>query len=130
MVGVVVVGHGRLGEVLVETLTSVLGPVPHIVAVASVAAESPDRLRDRIRAAVHQVDRGEGVLILTDMKGDTQTNQSLAVARECGAEVVAGVNMPMLIKLASGPERLPLADLAAFICRYGREHIVCVPAVR
>ncbi len=130
MVGVVVVGHGRLSEAMVETLESVVGRVPHVAAVTSAPGDDPDRLRDRIRAAARQVDQGEGVLILTDMKGDTQTNQSLAVARETGAEVVAGVNMPMLVKLASGRGQMSLGELAQFIRRYGQDHIVCVTAPR
>ena len=63
--------------------------------------DGPQEIRERIAAAVRRVDRGGGVLIVTDMLGDTQTNLSLAVARETGAQVVAGVNMPMLIKLSS-----------------------------
>jgi len=130
MVGVVVVAHGHLGEALVEALASVVGPVEHIVAVSSAPGEAPEGLRDRIHAAVRGVDQGDGVLILTDMKGDTQTNQSLAVARASGAEVVAGVNMPMLVKLASGCEGMAVRELAPFIQRYGQEHIVWIPAPR
>jgi PTS system mannose-specific IIA component len=130
MIGVVVVGHGRLSEAMVQTLESVVGPVPHVVAVGSAPSEGPEILRARIRDAVGRVDEGEGVLIVTDMRGDTQTNQSLAVARETGAQVVAGVNMPMLVKLASNRTRLPLGELAAFIRRYGQEHIFCVTEPR
>ena len=72
---------------------------------------------------MRNVDRGQGVLIVTDMLGDTQTNLSLAVARETGAHVVAGVNMPMLIKLSSVRHKMDLVSLAQFIRRYGQEHI-------
>ena len=68
------------------------------------------------------------MLIVTDMLGDTQTNLSLAVARETGAQVVAGVNMPMLIKLSSVRRDMDAGALAQFIRRYGQEHIFCVTA--
>ena len=128
MVGLVVVGHGRLSEAMVETLTSVVGSQEAIEAVTSSLADGPQEIRERIVAAVRNVDRGQGVLIVTDMLGDTQTNLSLAVARETGAHVVAGVNMPMLIKLSSVRHKMDLVSLAQFIRRYGQEHIFCVTA--
>jgi PTS system mannose-specific IIA component len=130
MVGVVVVGHGRLSEAMVQTLESVVGRLEHVAAVNSGPDDGPDLIRDRIRDAVRRVDRGSGVLIVTDMLGDTQTNVSLAVARETGAHVVAGVNMPMLVKLASTPLDMPPAELARFIRRYGQDHIFCVTEPR
>lgn len=126
MVGLVVVGHGRLSESMVETLESVVGRQDAVEAVASDPNEGPQEIRDRIAAAVRRVDRGAGVLIVTDMLGDTQTNMSLAVARETGAGVVAGVNMPMLVKLSIVRQEMPLGALAQFIRRYGQEHIFCV----
>jgi PTS system mannose-specific IIA component len=125
MVGLVVVGHGRLSEAMAETLESVVGRQDAVEAVASGPEDGPQEIRERIAAAVRRVDRGAGVLIVTDMLGDTQTNMSLAVARETGAQVV-GVNMPMLIKLSSVRQEMPLGALAQFIRRYGQEHIFCV----
>jgi PTS system mannose-specific IIA component len=128
MVGLVVVGHGCLSEAMAETLESVVGRQEAVEAVASHPDDGPQDIRERIAAAVHRVDSGDGVLIVTDMLGDTQTNMSLAVARETGAQVVAGVNMPMLIKLSSVRQEMPLGALAQFIRRYGQEHIFCVTA--
>lgn len=128
MVGLVVVGHGRLSESMVETLESVVGTLDAVEAVTSDPEEGPQEIRDRISEAVRRVDRGQGVLIATDMLGDTQTNMSLAVARETGAQVVAGVNMPMLVKLSSVRHEMPPGSLAQFIRRYGQEHIFCVTA--
>jgi PTS system mannose-specific IIA component len=128
MVGLVVVGHGCLSEAMAETLESVVGRQEAVEAVASYPDDGPQDIRERIAAAVHRVDSGDGVLIVTDMLGDTQTNMSLAVARETGAQVVAGVNMPMLIKLSSVRQEMPLGALAQFIRRYGQEHIFCVTA--
>ena len=123
MVGMVVVGHGRLGEEMVQTLESVLGHLDGVESVSTRSDDTPESIRGRILAAVHRVDRGQGVLILTDMLGDTPTNQSLAIARETGAEVVAGINMPILIKLTSARGQMDAHTLAGFIQRYGQEHI-------
>jgi PTS system mannose-specific IIA component len=128
MVGLVVVGHGRLSEAMVQTLESVVGRLDAVEAVTTGPSDGPHEIRERIAAAVRRVDRGRGVLIVTDMLGDTQTNLSLAVARETGAQVVAGVNMPMLIKLTSVRQEMDPGSLAQFIRRYGQEHIFCVTA--
>ncbi len=126
MVGLVVVGHGQLSKAMVQTLESIVGAVERVEAVTSDPDEGPESIRARIGAAVERVDAGKGVLIVTDMLGDTQTNLSTAVARETGAQVVAGVNMPMLIKLASARAEMDARSLAQFIRRYGQEHIFCV----
>jgi mannose PTS system EIIA component len=123
MVGIVIVGHGRLAEEMLQTLESVLGRAEAIEAVATDSCDSADAIRARIEAAVGRVDRGAGVIILTDMLGDTPTNQSLVIARATGAEVVAGVNMPILIKLATTRADRDARSLAGFIQRYGQEHI-------
>ena len=123
MVGIVVVGHGRLGQEMVETLEGVLGPIDGLEAVVTSYGDHPEEIRGRIAAAVRRVDQGDGVLILTDMLGDTPTNQSLAIARETGSEVIAGVNMPILIKLTTTRRQMDARALARFIRRYGQEHI-------
>ncbi len=128
MVGLVVVGHGHLSEAMVRTLESVVGPLDAVEAVTSGPSDGPHEIRERIAGAVRRVDRGKGVLIVTDMLGDTQTNLSLSVARESGAQVVAGVNMPMLVKLSTVRHEMDASSLAQFIRRYGQEHIFCVTA--
>jgi len=124
MVGIVVVGHGRLAEEMVRTLESVLGHVDGLEAVATDPGDLRERVRARIEDAVGRVDRGRGVLILTDMLGDTETNLSLVIARTCGAEVIAGINMPMLIKLARARKQMDARALASLLRRYGQDHIV------
>jgi mannose PTS system EIIA component len=126
MVGLVVVGHGRLSEAMVQVLESVVGKQEAVEAVVSDPTDGPQEIRERVAAAVRRVDQGQGVLIVTDMLGDTQTNLSLLVARETGAQVVAGVNMPMLIKLTSVRKSMDAGSLAQFIQRYGQQHIFCV----
>jgi PTS system mannose-specific IIA component len=123
MVGIVVVGHGRLATEMLHTLESVLGPVEAVEAVETRTGDTGDAIRADIRGATERVDQGQGVIILTDMLGDTPTNQSLAIARETGAEVVAGVNMPILIKLTTARRGMGATDLARLLWRYGQEHI-------
>jgi PTS system mannose-specific IIA component len=123
MTGIVVVGHGRLAEAMVNVLEGILGPVEAVAAVTTSPWDGCDAIEARIEGAVRRVGDGGAVLILTDMLGDTQTNLSVAVARLTGAEVVAGVNMPMLIKAATERERLDTTALAEMLRRYGQEHI-------
>jgi len=122
MIGIVLATHGRLGEEMLQTLAGVLGPVPRIEAISAMEGD-PEAVKAKIHRALERLDGGDGVLILTDMLGDTATNLSLTVARSEGAEVVAGVNMPMLIKAVSSRDTMKLRDLAGFIRQYGREHI-------
>ncbi|HJQ74819.1 MAG TPA: PTS sugar transporter subunit IIA [Gaiellaceae bacterium] len=130
MVGIVVVGHGRLAEEMVQTLEGVLGRLDGVESVPTTYSDSPEAIRGRIEAAVRRVDTGRGVIIVTDMLGDTPTNQSLAVARDTGAEVVAGANMPILIKLTTARGEMDACTLARFIQRYGQEHIFWATAPR
>lgn len=122
MTGIVVVGHGRLAEAMVNVLEGILGPVDAVAAVTTSPWDGCDAIEAGIEDAVRRVGDGP-VLILTDMLGDTQTNLSVAVARLTGAEVVAGVNMPMLIKAVTERERLATPALAEMLRRYGQEHI-------
>jgi PTS system mannose-specific IIA component len=128
MVGIVVVGHGRIGEEALKTLESVVGTIEAFEAVTTSAVERPEVMRRRIVDAVARVRRDGGVVIMTDMLGDTQTNQSLAVARELGVEVVAGVNMPMLVKATTARGGCEARALAELLAHYGREHIVWATA--
>ncbi len=133
MIGIVVAGHGRVAEAMVQTVEDVLGPIEALEAVATEARDSAETIHDAIAAAVARVDRGQGVIILTDMLGDTATNQSLVLARQLGVEVVAGLNMPILIKLTSARHEMDAHTLAGFIQRYGQEHIFWAtepPAIR
>jgi mannose PTS system EIIA component len=122
MIGILVVTHGRLGEEMVRTLNGVLGPVPALRAVSSTETD-PEIVKGEIRRMLERLGDGDGVLVLTDMLGDTATNLSLMVADTSRAEVVAGVNMPMLVKAASARGTKGLREFAGFIREYGRDHI-------
>lgn len=123
MVGTVVVAHGRLGEAMVQVIEHMFKTRHGIEAVPTTAEDGRDDIRNRIAAAARRVDGGEGVLILTDMLGDTQTNLSVEIARETGAEVLAGINVPILVKMMGVRETMNASALAAFLRSYGKDHI-------
>ena len=128
LVGVVVVGHGRLAREMVETLSSVVGPLAAVEAVVYQIDADPEEIGHSLADAVRIVDTGAGAIIFTDMLGDTACNASMQVAESRPhVEVVAGVNMPMLIKLTTARTEIrTAAGLASFIRRYGQDHI-CWP---
>jgi len=101
MIGLVIVTHGRLAEEFVAAAEHVVGPQTHIAAVSIGADDDMEKRRADILGAAQSVDDGEGVIILTDMFGGTPSNLAISVMEKAKAEVIAGVNLPMLIKLAS-----------------------------
>ena len=122
-VGVVVVTHYGLGRELVHSLKQIVPSPPDFRTVAIDPEQSVDEMRRSIADALQAADNGSGVLVLTDMFGGTPSNISLSFMEEHRVEVVTGVNLPMLIKLATLKEDKPLDDLAAFIKSYGQRNI-------
>jgi PTS system mannose-specific IIA component len=121
--GVVIVTHYRLGDEFLQALRLIVPDAPEFHAVAIEPTQSVEEMRSRIATALEAADRGDGVLILTDMFGGTPSNISLSFLAEHHVEVVTGVNLPMLIKLATLTESKSLEDLAAFIKQYGQRNI-------
>ena len=128
MVGVVLVTHAGIARELLAAAVSIVGEVEAMEAVSTDLGE-PGDIRERIKAAVEKADRGEGVLIVTDMFGGTPANLALSLLNECKVEVVTGVNLPMVLKLATGREARPLAELATFIRDYGQRNISVASAL-
>ena len=122
-IGVVIVTHYRLGDEFLQALRLIVPDAPEFHAVAIEPTQSVEEMRSRIAAALEAADRGEGVLVLTDMFGGTPSNISLSFLSEHHVEVVTGLNLPMLIKLATLAESKSLEDLAAFIKQYGQRNI-------
>ena len=108
MIGLVLVTHGRLADEFKAALEHVMGPQKQIEAVTIGAEDDSDLCRSDIIEAVNRVDSGDGVAILTDMFGGTPSNLAISVMEQTRAEVIAGLNLPMLIKLASVRTREPL----------------------
>ena len=122
-IGVVIVTHYRLGDEFLQALRLIVPDVPDFKAVSIDPKMSVDEMRSRIAEALEQANTGSGVLVLTDMFGGTPSNMSLSFVEEHGVEVVTGLNLPMLIKLATLTEEKSLEELATFIKSYGQRNI-------
>jgi len=115
MIGLVLVTHGRLGAEFIAALEHVVGPQQRIAAVSIGPEDDMERRRREILDRVAEVDAGNGVVLLTDMFGGTPSNLAISILDRANVEVIAGVNLPLLIKLAQvrADERLPAAVAAA-----------------
>ena len=122
-VGVVIVTHYRLGAEFLQALRLIVPEAPPFQAVGIDPGQTVDEIRGAIDAALVAADRGDGVLVLTDMFGGTPSNISLSFLDDRRVEVVTGLNLPMLIKLATLREQRPLEELAGMIKEYGRRNI-------
>jgi len=124
MVGVVVVTHCHLGEELISAAELVVGEeLKRFQPVSIDRTEGSEDIREKIISAIRKVDAGQGVLILTDMYGGTPSNISLSFLEEKRIEVITGVNLPMLLKLATYQNDMDLEALAVFITEYGQRNI-------
>ncbi len=123
MIGVVLVTHGRLGQEFIGALEHVVGPQENMAAVCIGPDDDMERRRREIVESVAKVDGGRGVVLLTDMFGGTPSNLAISVLDQGRVEVVAGVNLPMLIKLASLRKEESLATVIAEAQRAGRKYI-------
>lgn len=122
-VGVLIVTHYRLGEEFLQALRLILPEAPSFEAVSVDPTMLVEDVREGIAAGLKSADTGDGVLILTDMFGGTPSNMSLSFHDKHQVEVVTGMNLPMLIKLATMREEKSLDELAAFIKAYGQRNI-------
>lgn len=122
-VGVLIVSHYRLGEEMLQALRLIVPDSPPFIAVGIEPDQSVEEMRSAIAEALAAADTGHGVLILTDMFGGTPSNISLSFLQEQRVEVVTGINLPMLIKLATLSEDKPVEELATFVKEYGQRNI-------
>ncbi len=115
LIGLVLVTHGRLALELVSAMEHVVGPQTQVGTVCIGPEDDMEQRRADIVKAVETVDAGSGVVVLTDMFGGTPSNLAISIMDTAPVEVIAGVNLPMLIKLASvrSTDTLPNAAIAA-----------------
>jgi PTS system mannose-specific IIA component len=126
MIGMGVVTHGQLARELVAAAEMIIGDIPNVTSVSMGWQESPDDAEREIEAAIARVESGKGTVVLTDMFGGTPSNLSLTFLEKGKVEVVTGVNLPMLIRLASlRDEELgdDLRAVAAQAMREGKENV-------
>jgi PTS system mannose-specific IIA component len=119
----VIVTHGQLATELLAAAEMIIGPIAHIAAISIGWHDDVDVARDEIEGAIARVSEGGGVLILTDMFGGTPTNIASMFFVEGEVEVVTGVNLPMVIKLASQAEAESLATVAGRVRDQGQQAI-------
>ena len=123
MIGLVIVTHGRLAQEFVYAMEHVVGPQSAVEAICIGPEDDMERRRQDILAACGRVETGSGVVLLTDMFGGTPSNLAISVMEQTKAEVIAGLNLPMLIKLASVRTRFSLEDAVAAAQEAGRKYI-------
>lgn len=126
MIGIVVVTHGNLAEELISAVKFVLAQEP-AVTMAGVSL-NPDKgfetFTDSINEAIEKVDSGEGILLVTDMFGGTPSNISLTFLEEDKLEVISGVNLPMLLKLATIKDDVKLKEAVKIAEKAGKDNII------
>jgi PTS system mannose-specific IIA component len=122
-VGVVIVTHGGLGREFLQALRQIVPDPPEFRVVSIDPDQSVEDMRKAIAKELVAAESGKGVLVLTDMFGGTPSNISLSFMKEHRVEVVTGINLPMLTKLATLQDDKPLEELAPFIKSYGQRNI-------
>ncbi len=123
MIGMILVTHGRLAEELIAALEHVVGPQANIAAICIGPDDDMEQRRAQILENVARAEEGNGVILLTDMFGGTPSNLAISIMDKANVEVIAGVNLPMLIKLASVRQNQALDEAAQAAQEAGRKYI-------
>jgi len=124
MFGVLVISHGQLASELVEAARTIVGVMEQVIPVSIGWNQDIDKARETIQGAIDKVSEGQGVVVLTDMFGGTPTNISLTFLEEGRVEVITGVNLPIMIKLATmQKEGADIAEAARVVKQRGQQSI-------
>ena len=123
MIGLVLVTHGRLADELRLAMEHVVGPQRAVATVCIGPDDDMDRRRQDISDSIAAVDQGDGVVVLTDIMGGTPCNLAVSLADHNQVEVIAGVNLPLLVKLAKIRSTEPLAEAVDHATAAGRKYI-------
>ena len=123
MIGIVLVTHGQLAETFVEAMEHVVGTQKGVATVCIGPNDDMEARRREIAKGVKDVNDGAGVVILTDLFGGTPSNLAISLLEEGRVEVIAGINLPMLIRLARAREAMPVAEAVRAARDAGRNYI-------
>jgi mannose PTS system EIIA component len=123
MIGLVIVTHCGLALEFRSALEHVVGPQTQLETVSIGPDDDAGVRRGQIVDAIHRTDTGDGVIVLTDMFGGTPSNLAISAMDEANVEVIAGINLPILVKLASVRSELPLAEAVTSAREAGRKYI-------
>jgi len=124
-IGGVIVSHGQVANELLAAAETVVGELQHITAVSIGWHDDVELAKAEVARAIKKVSQGKGVLLLTDMFGGTPTNISAMFIEENDIEIVTGVNLPMVIKLASQNKEISLSEMAKEVESQGKQSIYC-----
>jgi PTS system mannose-specific IIA component len=119
----ILVTHGRLAEEFVKAMEHVVGRQENVATVCIGPQDDVEARRKEIAKAIKQVDTGEGVVILTDLFGGTPSNLAISLLAEGRVEVIAGINLPMLIRLAGARDKMKIGEAVAAAREAGRNYI-------
>jgi PTS system mannose-specific IIA component len=128
-IGVLVIGHGRLASDFRSATEHVVGPQPGLRAVGVADGRASRRTHSAVEAAFDACEAGRGVIVAADAADGPSVDLALEMGRRPGARVVGGVNLPMLIKLASVRDQVPLAEAAASAVEAGRKYVSVASAL-
>ena len=123
MIGIVLVTHGRLAQEIIAAMEHMVGPQPQLRAVCIGPEDDVERRQREIAAAAHSVDTGSGTVLVTDMYGGTPCNLALTLLQRDKIEVLAGANLPSLIKLVDIRGKLPLEQAVKEAIDAGRKYM-------
>jgi PTS system mannose-specific IIA component len=123
MIGLVLVTHGRLAEEFVTAMIHVVGPQERVATIAIGPDDDMEERRADIAAAIGAVDAGRGVIVLTDLFGGTPSNLAISLMERGRVEVIAGMNLPMLIRLGSARKSMTVVAAVAAAREAGRKYI-------
>ncbi|PTS78021.1 PTS fructose transporter subunit IIA [Sphingomonas sp. HMWF008] len=123
MIGLVLVTHGRLADEFVTAMEHVVGKQERVATVNIGPEDDMEARRNDIAQAIAQVDDGRGVILLTDLFGGTPSNLAISLMERGRIEVIAGINLPMLIRLESARKKMKIVDAVAAAREAGRKYI-------
>jgi PTS system mannose-specific IIA component len=124
MIGALITTHGNLGNELIKAAELIKGPLNDIMHVSVDQTKNVEDIKKEISNAIKKLDKGKGVLVLTDLFGGTPSNISLSFIKEGKVEVLTGVNLPMVLKLSEVKEDMTLRVFACLIKHYGEKNIM------
>jgi mannose PTS system EIIA component len=123
MIGIILVTHGRLAEEFVAAMEHVVGKQADVATICIGPNDDMEQRRSDIAAAIARVDSGAGVIMLTDLFGGTPSNLAISLLKQGETEVIAGINLPMLIRLAGARKEMALGEAAEAARKAGRNYI-------
>jgi PTS system mannose-specific IIA component len=129
MIGVVLVTHGNLATELVKVMEHVVGPQDQLTTITIDPEDDMEKRREDILNSVQFVDKGLGVIILTDMFGGTPSNLAISIMEQAEIDIIAGVNLPMLIKLSSVRSTETISEAVAQAREAGQKYIMVASQV-